>query len=170
LRALLHRLGDGNSPFGLVATEGGRFPGVTEPDLHVTSDCRKPKEALAGLLLYAGFGSPAHDVAQACPSREGSYWHGVYHRLEPDDWNAMYWLRRAGEHDIHPALAARAAKLGFGDGRNWDHQSFVDWIKNVRDGGDKSSLEKALMIQLAEWQLLFAWCAESVHREESRSR
>jgi hypothetical protein len=170
LRALLHKLGDGQSPFDLLATDQGRFPGVTEAQLHVTNDCRLPKEALAGLLLYAGFGGQSHNIAQSCGSKEGHYWHGIYHRMEPDEWNSMYWLKQVGHHEIEAPLAKRAAALGFGDGRNWNHQAFVDWVSKARQQGDKKEIEKAKMIQLAEWQLLFGWCAGSVGREGSASR
>lgn len=161
---------DGQSAFDLLATEGGRFPGLTQDQLQVTADCRLPKEALAGLLLYAGFGEQSHHIAQSCGSKEGHYWHGLYHRMEPDEWNAMYWLRKVGSHEIGEALARQAAALGFGNGRNWNHQAFVDWVSDVRQRGDKKEIEKAKMIQLAEWQLLFGWCAESVGREGSASR
>lgn len=163
-------MGDGEEPFALLAEDRGRFAGVTEAELHVTSDCRKPKEALAGLLLYAGFGEASHNVSQSCSSREGSYWHGIYHRLEPDEWNAMYWLRQAAGHDIERDLAREAAKLGFGKGGGWSHQAFVDWVKQVRESGSPSEREKARKVQLLEWQLLFSFCAESVGREEVQSR
>jgi hypothetical protein len=163
-------MSDGNSAFDLLASEGGRFPGVPLKELNVTVDCRLAKEAQAGLLLYAGFGHESHNIAQSCPSREGHYWHGIYHRMEPDEWNSMYWLKQVGLLDFHKDLAERAARLGFGDGRNWNHQAFVDWVSEVRQRGDKKETEKAKMIQLTEWQLLFAWCAESVGREGSSSR
>ncbi len=170
VRQILHHLGEGASPFDLLATDGGRFTGVAEKDLHVTEDCRMPKEALAGLLLYAGFAAASHDVAQNCASREGSYWHGIYHRLEPDEWNAMYWLRRVGHHEIAPTLAQRAAQLGWAAKGNWEHQAFVDFTSAARQSGHLIDMEIAKMIQLAEWQLLFAWCAESAGRAETQSR
>jgi hypothetical protein len=170
VRALLHRMEDGNSAFGLLAEDHGRFPGIRPSELEITSDCRWPKEALAGLLLYAGFADASHNVSQSCSSKEGIYWHGIYHRLEPDEWNSMYWLRQAGQHAICGDLARAAAKVGFGKADAWNHQAFVDFTKRARESGSAKDQEIARQVQLAEWQLLFAYCAESVGREGTQSR
>lgn len=61
-----------------------------------------PEGALAGLWLRAGDWDRAHEIAQDVPTREGSYWHALVHRAEPDEGNAAYWLRRVG--DDHPVL------------------------------------------------------------------
>src|SRR5580704_806309 len=61
------------------------FPGV-----------RSPGGAVAGLLLIAGCWSEAHDVASELDTPEGSYWHALIHRMEPDTWNSNYWFRSVG--------------------------------------------------------------------------
>ena len=67
---------------------------------------RSPLGALAGLYLRSGAWHEAHEIAQDLDTPEGSYWHALVHRAEPDEWNASYWLRRVG--DNHPVrLAAR---------------------------------------------------------------
>jgi hypothetical protein len=43
-------------------------------------EARAPQAALAGLYLYFSCRDEAHEVAQADPSAEGSYWHGIVHR------------------------------------------------------------------------------------------
>ncbi len=51
---------------------------------------------MAGLLLLFGCWEQAHQVSQEDDSKEGSYWHGIVHRLEPDNSNAAYWFNRVG--------------------------------------------------------------------------
>lgn len=68
---------------------------------------RSPLGALAGLWLRAGGWEEAHSIAQDLDTPEGSYWHALVHRAEPDEWNANYWLRRVG--DAHPVRAAALA-------------------------------------------------------------
>src|SRR5579872_4751519 len=66
---------------------------------------RAPEAALAGLYLYFSCWSEAHEIAQDVQSPEGSYWHAIVHRQEPDDWNSAYWFGQVGRHPIFPALA-----------------------------------------------------------------
>ena len=61
-------------------------------------------------------------MAQDLETQEGSYWHAIVHRQEPDAGNSGYWFRQVGKHPIFPALRARAAEIGveFGDaGIRW---------------------------------------------------
>jgi len=68
--------------------------------------------ALAGLYLYFSCRDEAHEVAQADSSAEGSYWHGILHRQEPDAENASYWFRRVGKHPVFPGLLQAASRCG----------------------------------------------------------
>ena len=65
-------------------------------DLFPTS--RAPEAALAGLYFYFSCWDDAHRVAQDISTAEGSYWHAIVHRQEPDDWNSAYWFRQVGRH------------------------------------------------------------------------
>src|SRR4051794_39472043 len=47
-----------------------------------------PEAALAGLYVYFSCMDEAHNLAQEIDTVEGSYWHGIVHRQEPDPGNA----------------------------------------------------------------------------------
>ncbi|MEK8126357.1 hypothetical protein WMW72_00355 [Paenibacillus filicis] len=57
----------------------------------------------AGLLLLNESLEESHELSQSLHSREGSYWHGVMHRMEGDYPNASYWFRMAGGHPAQEA-------------------------------------------------------------------
>lgn len=100
-------------------------------------ESRAPEAALVGLYLRFGLWHDAHEVAQSINSPEGSYWHAILHRLEPDPGNAAYWFRRVGAHPIFPALAKIAGVP------KWD--PFQPQLSEE--------------LQQAEWELLFDYCA-----------
>jgi hypothetical protein len=66
---------------------------------------------MAALWLYFSCFEECHSVAQELATQEGSYWHAILHRQEPDDWNAGYWFRRAGRHPVFVPLAEEAALI-----------------------------------------------------------
>jgi hypothetical protein len=119
----------------------------------------RPDAALAGLYLYFCAYDQAHRIAQDIPTAEGSFWHGIVHRQEPDPGNAGYWFRRVGQHPIFPALHDTAAGLGFPVKQTWDPFAFIDYCENARRQPGSKNEETAMAIQLAEWQLLFDYCA-----------
>ena len=130
----------------------------------VFPSAKAPEAALSGLYLYFSCWEEAHHVAQDISSPEGSYWHAMVHRQEPDAGNAAYWFRRVGEHPVFSALHAAASQMaaahpegGLRLSKKWDPFAFVDLCVNAQPG---SALEKlAIEIQRAEWQLLFDYCA-----------
>ena len=111
----------------------------------------------AGLYLYFDCWEEAHAVAQDLNTAEGSYWHAIVHRQEPDAANAGYWFRQVGTHPVWAALQSRAAELGVGDGTRWDPIAFVEYCVRAQPGSPEE--RKAREVQRAEWQLLFEWCA-----------
>jgi hypothetical protein len=114
---------------------------------------RAPEAALAGLYLYFSCWDEAHQIAQNIATPEGSYWHAIVHRQEPDDGNSAYWFHQVGSHPIYPSLAA-VANLP-----RWDPVAFIERCAQAR-GEPASGLEHlALEVQRAEWQLLFDFCA-----------
>jgi len=116
--------------------------------------------ALAGLYLYFSCLDEAHKVAQEIATPEGSYWHGIMHRQEPDAGNAAYWFRRVGRHAIFPALRERAMAIGLPlEPGEWDPFAFITLCERARCQSGTMLEQQALETQRAEWQLLFDYCA-----------
>jgi hypothetical protein len=124
------------------------------------STARAPEAAMAGLWLYFSCLDEAHNLAQAVETPDGSFWHGVMHRQEPDAGNASYWFRRVGKHAIFPDLRNAAVALGYACGPAWDPFAFIEACEEARrrPGSDNEVLVRR--VQLAEWQRLFHHCAQ----------
>src|SRR5262249_39311891 len=120
---------------------------------------RAPEAALAGLYLYFSCRDESHEVAQAVETVEGSFWHGIVHRQEPDAGNAGYWFGRVGAHPIFPKLREEAAALGVDFGPRWEPLRFIDYCEKARRQPGSADERRALEVQRAEWQLLFGYCA-----------
>ncbi len=120
---------------------------------------RAPEAAMAGLYLYFSCIDEAHEVAQNISTPEGSYWHAIVHRQEPDAGNSSYWFARVGAHPLFPALRETAAEIGVDLGRRWDPVAFIDLCENARLRPGSPEERRALEVQRAEWQLLFGYCA-----------
>jgi hypothetical protein len=125
---------------------------------------RHGQAALAGLLLRVECWSESHAIAQDIDSAEGSYWHGIVHRMEPDSFNAGYWFRRVGKHAIFPDLFRRAEEILEASGPKhwrvktaWDPFLYIEWCDEARETCGQAEAA-AIEIQMAEWQLLFDWC------------
>jgi hypothetical protein len=123
-----------------------------------------PLGAMSGLYLYFDCLDEAHVIAQDLDTADGSFWHGIVHRREPDAGNAAYWFRSVGKHPVFPALREEAHLLRFDTGREWDPFAFIDFCEGARARPGCAEEQIALQIQLKEWQLLFDYCA----REKSR--
>jgi hypothetical protein len=128
-------------------------------------EARSPQAALAGLWLYFGAFDEAHELAQNLDTAEGSYWHALVHRLEPDAGNSGYWFRRVGQHPIFPALLEAASPIvsahpdcGFAPGVRWSPERFTAFCESARGQAGSAAELVAQEIQSAEWRLLFAWC------------
>jgi hypothetical protein len=123
---------------------------------------------VAALWLAHNFLDESHRLSQETDTPEGSYWHGIMHRREPDYANAKYWFRRVGQHPIHLPLAEHAAKLAqnsyvdeparfLRDLAAWDAFRLVDLCEAIARGRSRC---EALARQIAqvEWELLFDHC------------
>ena len=122
---------------------------------------RLAPSVLAGLYLYFSCWDEAHQMAQDLDTREGSYWHAIVHRQEPDAWNSGYWFRQVGKHPIFPELRAAAAAIGVDFGPAWDPKAFIEYCERARTRPGSPEERKALEVQRAEWQLLFDWVARA---------
>jgi hypothetical protein len=123
-----------------------------------------PDGALSGLYLYFGCLDEAHGIAQNLDTADGSFWHGIMHRREPDAGNAAYWFRRVGKHPVFPALREEAQLLRFDTGREWDPFAFIDFCEGARARPGSAEEQIAMQVQLKEWQLLFDYCAREKRR------
>ncbi|HEX8985946.1 MAG TPA: hypothetical protein VF767_10950 [Bryobacteraceae bacterium] len=120
---------------------------------------RASKAALAGLYLYFSCLEECHTLAQDIESAEGSFWHGIMHRQEPDAGNSAYWFRRVGQHPTFPALREAAVARGYPARAEWDPFAFIKYCEQARRKAAPDAARRALEIQRAEWQLLFDYCA-----------
>jgi len=120
---------------------------------------RAPEAALAGLYLYFDCWTEAHEIAQDIASPEGSYWHAIVHRQEPDAGNSGYWFRQVGAHAIFPALRDAAAAIGLAVGPRWEPEEFIEICERARQSPGSELERQAREVQRAEWQLLFDYCA-----------
>jgi hypothetical protein len=132
---------------------------LNETPRSIFPEARAPEAALAGLWVYFSCFEEGHKLAQDIDTPDGSYWHGILHRQEPDPGNAGYWFRRAGQHPVFPALREKAKSLGFPAGGEWNPFQFIEFCEEARRIPGSEDEVVACRIQLAEWQLLFDYCA-----------
>ncbi|QJW94001.1 hypothetical protein [Frigoriglobus tundricola] len=132
-------------------------PGRPNAALHgqlVTACAALPPACAAGLWLRFDFLDASHAISQDLDTAEGSFWHAIMHRREPDAWNSKYWWRRVGPHPVLTALAEQAPGLGY---RYTGPFDFVDFCERVRGSGNAEE-EIAKRVQQLEWHLLFCHC------------
>ena len=134
--------------------------------LDLFPNARNPHAALSGLMLRSGCWEASHTLSQDDPSSEGSYWHAIAHRMEPDSWNSKYWFGCVGRHPIFEKLLTEAAVLlraAPGTGWNpkpvWDPALFIGWCEEARQRPGSDEERVATAIQSVECKLLLEWCA-----------
>ncbi len=155
--------GDGGRPMPLAAA--GCVSAAAREELKrwtaqsLFPQAHSPEGAMSGLYLYFSCFDEAHLIAQDLDTADGSFWHGIVHRQEPDPGNSAYWFRRAGKHPIFPALRDEARRRGFDTGKEWNPFAFIEFCESARLGPGSDEEGIAMQVQLVEWQLLFDHCA-----------
>jgi hypothetical protein len=152
------------SPRLVTPPEASRRLREAAPEIWFPS-ARSPQGALAGLWLYFGAFEEAHKIVQDLDAPEGSYWHAIVHRMEPDASNSGYWFRRMGRHEIFPELREQAIRVvatdpdcGFVPGDRWSPERFTAFCEIARGHAGSRAEHVVREIQSSEWRLLFAWC------------
>ena len=161
--AILHLDEDGQRLMPLTAGGQGSSPARTmirETGVQkLFPRSRAAEAALAGLYLYFDCWTEAHETAQDIATPEGSYWHAIVHRQEPDAGNSAYWFRRVDSHPIFPALRDAALEIGIKVRSKWEPEAFIDLCERARQSPGSVLERQAREVQRAEWQLLFDYCA-----------
>jgi hypothetical protein len=118
---------------------------------------------LSGLWLYHDFLDESHALSQDIASAEGSFWHGIVHRREPDYSNAAYWFRRVGRHAVFHTLGsvtqeiAAASQVKIAIPSPWDPFWFIGFCEACHIRKEPGQ-DVARLIQKREWELLFEHC------------
>jgi len=127
-----------------------------------------------GALWLHGFLSECHELAQAIPTVEGSYWHALMHRSEPDFGNSKYWYRQVGNHAIFSDLKRGLEKFEIVNDESrkaieklscqpgWDPFGFVDLVERAasRQFSDSGLLQRIAQL---EYNLLMKFCLDHCH-------
>lgn len=123
-------------------------------DLSGVRDTNAARACHAGLWLLFDYHDESHAISQDLSTPEGSAWHAILHRREPDAGNSNYWWKRVGRHPFLDALCREAPSVGY------DYttpESFVAFCERQRGHGT-SDKARAVKVQRLEWQLLFDHC------------
>jgi hypothetical protein len=116
----------------------------------------------AGLLLFGDDFEGSHAISQGIATADGSYWHGILHRREPDYGNAKYWFHRVGPHpvfrELSRALQEHAQLAEEVSGGGWDPFRFIDWVEACERGRRRELREPLLALQEREMLELLAHC------------
>ena len=131
-----------------------------------------PKEArccLAGMWLWNGFLDRSHEISQNIDTPEGSWWHGIMHRREPDAGNAAYWFRRVGDHPLFSALGdsvqKHATQTELPDQTqwllhctDWNPNQFIEACEAARCDSNEDVRRVLREVAAIEWYTLFDYC------------
>ncbi len=155
---ILNLAGGGRRAMPLVRGELAALP-LQQAQHELFPAAHEPAAALAGLHLYLGNWDAAHAAADSAQRPSNYFWHAIVHRQEPDSWNSAYWFGKTGAHPVFAALCEEAAQLGYDAGTAWDPAAFIEYCEAAQQRPGSQEEKIAMRVQLAEWQLLFDYCA-----------
>ncbi len=145
---------------GSVSFQHGLKPGDIQSCL-----CHRP-----ACCFILAIGKLAHNAAQNIETIDGSYWHAIIHRQEPDApyGNAVTGSGRVGIHPVFPGLREDASEiLSRYPGirlklpAKWDPAAFTNLCETAVEKPGSELERAAIDIQHAEWKRLFDWCVIS---------
>jgi hypothetical protein len=138
------------------------------------------RACLAGLWLLYNYLDQSHTLSQTIADSNGSFWHGIMHRREPDYANAKYWFRRVGAHpvldwlarelrnrslperlpdELGPHAAGNLSDVNAVRGERFDPMAFVDLCQEAsRPAATEALRAWSRWVGWLEWQLLFDYC------------
>lgn len=120
------------------------------------------KSVVSGLLIWNDCEDDAHALAQNIHTAEGSYFHAIVHRREPDIWNSGYWFNRTGEHPVFALVYDYVASSSPDDIKKiiiskntWQPEVFNTLVDDAQKNGNTDD-EVLTEIQHAELLFLIA--------------
>ena len=124
---------------------------------------------LAGMWLWNGFLDRSHELSQNIETPEGSWWHGIMHRREPDAGNAAYWFRRVGDHSLFSTLGEKVREHAkqtelpdeaqwLSQCTDWKPQQFIEACESARHDPNKVVCRVLREVAAIEWYTLFDYC------------
>ena len=144
----------------------------TSPTTLLGSTVVSPEAAdccLAGMWLWNGFLERSHDLSQNIDTPEGSWWHGIMHRREPDPGNAAYWFRRVGDHPLFSTLGNSVQKHAkhmelpnevqwLAQCTYWKPQQFIEACESAGRDTNEPVCHVLREVAAIEWHALFEHC------------
>ncbi len=138
-----------------------------QPPERLFPHVRCPEGAVAGLLLFAGEWSQAHELVDDRETPDGCYWHALIHRMEPDTANSDYWFRQVGRHALFPlvleaarGLARKHPDVGLRLASEWNPSIFNAWCEEAREKPEEKRSQVVAAIHSAECHLLWNYSME----------
>lgn len=130
-------------------------------------DWKSAMAVRSGMFLLLDAWDQSHIIAQDLDTPEGSYWHGIVHRREPDISNTKYWFQRLGDHPVFNQLGSQQTRqalpqtIAFDDivtDGHWDPFQFVDWCMRCEHGERPEVRSELQALQQQEILLLLIYC------------